>query len=158
MRKFPKWTPSLLLIGVAHAEPRPVHGSIGIGSVFLATGEQGDRNRLEAEVDLEPGGALDRYGFSLALRTFDRHHAGLLTAGLVFEAAAARPRLVIDLHVDAGADLDASRPVAGAGVRTVLGIIGPLAVAFDAGLYVVIAGSQDTRFALTGDALVVARW
>jgi len=142
----------------ADEPPRPVHGSAGVGTAFLVTGDNGDRNRFDAEVDVEPGGRFGHYGLLVALRGFDDNHAGLLGAGLVFEAAAARPRLVLDLHADAGADLDARRPFAGGGVRTLLGIVGPLALAFDVTACVVIAGSQDTRLVFAGDTQVVLRW
>jgi hypothetical protein len=149
----------LLLTSSAYAdEPRPIRGSAGVGSVLLLSGEAGDASRLDVEVDVEPGHGFGHYGALVALRAFDRHHDGLLCGGLMFEAAAARPRLVIDLHADVGVDLDISRPVVGAGVRTLLGIVGPLGVAFDSGAYVVIAGAQDTRLVLAGDAMIVARW
>jgi hypothetical protein len=143
--------------GTAHAD-RPIHGSVGFGGALLLTGDQGDRNRLSAELDIEPGGRFDTYGALVALRAFDRQHAGLLCVGLMYEAAAARPRLVIDLHADLGVDLDGIHLVAGGGVRTVLGIIGPLGVALDTGAYVVLAGSQDTRLAFMGETSIVARW
>ena len=151
------------LVASAHADdttepPRPVHGSAGVGTSFLVTGDLGDRNRFDAEVDLEPGGRFGHYGMLVALRGFDDHHAGLLVGGLMFEAAAARPRLVLDLHADAGADLDTHRPLAGGGVRTLLGIIGPLAIGFDVTACVVIAGAQDTRLVFAGDSLLVLRW
>ena len=152
----------LALTAVARADARPIdrpiHGSIGIGGTFLVSGDDGDRNRLDVEADIEPGGRFGHYGVLVALRGFDRHHDGILCAGFVFEAAAARPRVVIDLHVDAGVDLDGTHPVAGGGIRTVVGIIGPLGVGLDAGAYLAIAGSQDTRLVVAGDAMVIARW
>src|SRR5262249_45607242 len=112
--------------------PRPIHGSVGVGGSLLLTGAQGDRFRLDAAVDLK---LHSRYGFSLAWRaieqTGDTKFDGLVIAGLVYEGAASRPRLVLDLHGDAGFDLDARRPLVGAGIRTTLTAIGPLGVVGD---------------------------
>ena len=138
---------------VLHAEPR-FHGSAGAGGALLLTGDRGDRNRFEASLDLERG----RYGGLLALRGFDTDHHGLLTAGLVFEAGAARPRLVVDLHADLGADLDQEAPVVGGGIRTVIAIVGPLGVALDTGAYLVIDGFDDTRLVISTSAAGVLRW
>ena len=79
-------------------------------------------------------------------------------AGVVFEAAAARPRLVLDLHGQVGFDLDTRDPVLGGGLRTTVGVIGPLAVVLDSGLYLVIDGLEDSRIQLQSSALVAYRW
>lgn len=134
---------------------RVVHGSVGVGGTLVVTGSQGDRFRLDLAVDLKP---RSRYGVVLAWRAFDDAHRGLVTAGLVFEGAAARPRLVVDLHVDVGADLDRPAPVAGGGIRTTLAIVGPLGVVLDAGAYLVLDGIDDTRLQLQSSTLLAARW
>ena len=87
-----------------------------------------------------PGGAFDRYGILVALRDVDGDHHGLLCAGVLFEAAAARPTLALALHADVGVDLDARAPLVGGGLRTTLAIVGPLGVALDAGGELVIDG------------------
>ena len=139
--------------------PRPFHGSVGAGGGFLLTGNNGgNRGRLAAEVDLSPGGAFGRFGGLLAWRAFDRDHAGLACVGLVFEGAAARPRLVVDLHADLGADLDVKAPLVGGGFRSTLTIIGPLGVALDTGAYVVIDGIDNSRLVIESNAMIVARW
>ena len=143
----------LLLADVAHAD-RGVHGSAGVGGTFLTSGGRGDRGRLEATLDLS---IRSRYGVLLGWRAFDTTHDGLLTAGLSFEAAAARPRLVIALHADAGADLDARAPLAGAGIRLTVGVLGPLGVVLDGGGYLVIDG-DDTRLQIQSSLLLAARW
>ena len=79
-------------------------------------------------------------------------------AGLVYEGAAARPRLVVDLHADAGADLDARAPLVGGGVRATLTLLGPLGVVVDAGAYLVIDGIDGSRLQLQSSTLLVARW
>ena len=154
----------LLLLGsTAHAEDepasRPWHGSIGVGGSSLLTGAQGDRQRIDIAIDLKP---RSRFGLSLAWRAIEPrdndHHDGLIIAGVIYEGAAARPRLVLDLHGDAGFDLDARRPLIGAGVRTTLTIIGPLGVVLDSGAYLVLDGIDDIRLQLMGSTLLVGRF
>jgi hypothetical protein len=151
---------------VARAEPgaepaaearsgRRFHGSVGAGGALLLTGDGGDRLRLDIAVDAKLGG---RYGALLAWRALDEGRWGILTAGLVFEAGAARPRLVLDLHADLGADLDVRAPLAGGGIRTTLGIVGPLGVVLDSGAYLVLDGLDGTRLQLQSSALVAVRW
>lgn len=144
----------LIAAGPAHAERR-THGSAGGGGALLLTGERGDRTRFDVAVDLKLGG---RFGAGLAWRAFDAEHRGLVLGGLVFEAGAARPRLVIDLHADLGADLDSRAPVAGGGVRTTIALVGPLGIALDLGAYLVIDGLDDTRLQIQSNALAVLRW
>jgi hypothetical protein len=76
----------------------------------------------------------------------------------VYEGAAARPRLVLDLHAELGADLDARVPLVGGGIRTTLTIIGPLGVALDTGAYLVLDGIDRTRLQLQTSTVLVARW
>jgi hypothetical protein len=132
-----------------------VHGSAGAGGALIGTGDRGDRARLDAAVDVKLRG---RFGALAAWRAFDDRHRGLATAGLVFEAGAARPRLVLDLHADLGADLDAGAPLAGGGIRTTLAIAGPLGVVLDSGAYLVLDGLDGTRLQLQSSASVAARW
>jgi hypothetical protein len=142
------------LAAPARAE-RPVHGSVGGGSSLLLTGAQGDRLRYELEVDIEP---KSRYGGHIAWRAFDDTHHGILVGGLVYEAGAARPRLVVDLHADVGADLDQKAPVVGGGIRTTLTIYKMIGIALDGGAYLVIDGVDDTRLVLAGSTSLVIRW
>ena len=144
----------LLVASTAYAD-RPVHGSVSVGGALLLTGDDGSRNRAEVELDVEP---QSRFGASVAWRGFDADHKGLVTAGLVYEGGAARPRLVLDLHADAGADLDLHAPVVGGGVRTVLTIIGPLGLSLDTGGYLVIDGVDKTRLQLQSGLGLAARW
>ena len=143
-----------LLAATASAE-RSIHGSAGVGGTVISTGARGDRFRLEMTLDLE---VRSRYGVVLGWRAFDDTHHGLVTAGLVFEAAAARPRLVLDLHADVGADLDERAPLIGGGLRTTVGIIGPAAIVLDGGGYLVIDGFDNTRLQLQGALILAARW
>jgi hypothetical protein len=143
-----------LLAGVSNAKPG-IHGSAGIGGTLISTGARGDRFRFEATFDLK---VRSRYGFGVGWRAFDDTHRGLVTAGLVYEGAAARPRLVLDLHADVGVDLDERAPLVGAGLRTTVGILGPLAVVLDGGGYLVIDGFENTRLQLQGSLILSARW
>lgn len=143
------------LLGSAHADDRPVRGSAGAGGSLLLTGHGGDRFRGEVAIDLKP---RSRFGGLLAWRAFDQEHDGIVMAGVVFEAAAARPRLVLDLHGEVGFDLDTRDPVLGGGLRTTVGIIGPLAVVLDTGLYIVVDGLEDSRIQLQSSTLLAYRW
>ncbi len=153
------WRSAALAVIALHApalaDDRPWHGSAGIGTTLLLTGDRGDRNRFEAEVDVEPA---SRFGALLAWRGFDGDHRGIACAGLVYEAGAARPRLVLDLHGDAGYDLDQHAPMVGGGIRTTIAIVGPLGIALDGGAYLVIDGVDHTRMVLATGAAIVARF
>jgi hypothetical protein len=142
------------LAATAHAD-RPLHGSIGGGSALLLTGDGGDRQRFELEADLEP---YSRWGGLVAWRHFNGSHSGIVAAGFVYEAGAARPRLVIDFHGDVGFDLDQHAPMVGGGLRTVITIVGPLGIALDTGGYLVIDGVDHTRLAIAAGAALVARF
>lgn len=141
--------------GSAQRAGRRLHGSVGAGGALLLTGDRGDHARLELAVDCKLGG---RYGALAAWRAPDEDHRGLVTLGLIFEAGAARPRLVLDLHADVGADLDAGAPLAGGGLRATLGLAGPLGIVVDSGGYVVLDGLANTRLQLQGSALLAVRW
>jgi hypothetical protein len=150
-------TTIVVVLGLARgaAAERRVHDSAGAGASFLVTGDGGDRARFDVELDLEPS---SRFGGLVALRGFDADHHGLACAGLIYEAGAARPRLVLDLHADAGVDLDQRAPLAGGGIRTTITAYGPLGVALDSGAYLVIDGVERTRLVLSAGAALVARW
>ncbi len=139
----------------AAAAHRSFHGSIGGGGSFLLTGDGGDRMRYDLALDVKP---RSRFGGLIAWRAFDQTHKGLVTAGLVLEGAASRPRLVLDLHGDVGADLDAKRPLLGGGIRSTLMIIGPLGLVVDGGAFLVIDGINHSSLQLQSNALLVARW
>jgi hypothetical protein len=134
---------------------RPIHGSVSAGGTLLLTGDEGTRNRGELELDVEP---QSRFGALVAWRAFDQDHKGLVTAGLIYEGGAARPRLVLDLHGDVGVDLDHKAPVVGGGIRTVLTLIGPLGLALDTGAYLVIDGVDSTRLQFQSGLGLAARW
>lgn len=149
------WRSAVLLLVATTAHARPWHGSVGGGTTFLLTGAGGDRNRFELEADIEPA---SRWGALLAWRGFDGDHGGIVGAGVIYEAGAARPRLVVDFHGDLGFDLDQRAPMVGGGLRTVIAIVGPLGIALDTGAYLVIDGVDDTRLQFATGAGLVARF
>ena len=139
--------------------PRPWHGSIGGGGALLLTGtDGGSKLRLEGEIDvLFPE---SRHGLLLAIRAAEPSAAryGLLTGGVMFEAGASRPRIVLGLHADLGVDLDRLAPVAGGGIRTTIKIYKALGIALDNGAYLVVAGISDTRLVFSSSTSLVLRW
>ncbi|CAN5647355.1 hypothetical protein BH11MYX1_BH11MYX1_35160 [soil metagenome] len=143
-----------VLLASTTALARPLHGSVGLGGSLLATGAEGAASRLELELDVEPS----RFGAVLALRGFASGHRGLACAGLVYEAGAARPRLVLALHADLGVDLDHRAPLVGGGVRATLGLFGPIGLAGDAGSYLVLDGIDRSRLVLLVSGSMVVRW
>ena len=149
------WRSLALLLVATTAHARPWHGSVGGGTTFLLTGAGGDRNRFELEADVEPA---SRWGALVAWRGFDDDHHGIVGAGVIYEAGAARPRLVVDFHGDLGFDLDQRAPMVGGGLRTVIAIVGPLGIALDTGAYLVIDGVDDTRLQFATGAALVARF
>lgn len=144
----------LLVPALAHAD-RPWHGSIGGGSGLAVTGGGGDHGRFDLSLELEPA---SRYGVTLGWRQFDRTHAGLIVAGLLYEAAAARPRLVIDFHADVGVDLDGPHPLVAGGIRTTIGVRGPLAVVLDFTPYLVLGNYDALRLQIAGSALLALKF
>jgi hypothetical protein len=146
----------LLAPSLAHADPpkvRPFHWSIGGGGSFLLNGTHGGpRNRLDGAVTIEPGGRFGRWGLTFALRHVTPKpfaDDGLATAGITYEPAAARPRLALALHADAGVTITDPSPVIGGGLQTHLWIwprrLGPLAIVFDLTAHLVLSNVNDTR-------------
>lgn len=156
MRSF-----ALVCLLATTADARPIHGSIGGGGALVFLGEDGDRFRNELSLDLK---WRSRYGGIVAWRAFDAgslgdgDHEGLVTGGLVYEAGAARPRLVLDLTAEVGVDLDQKAPLVGGGIRNTIAIVGPLGVVLHTVAYVVIDGIDDSRLHLQGNALLAVRW
>lgn len=138
----------------ASAEPdRDWHASIGTGGFVALLGPVA--TGLVADAALQPGGGFGRFGARVEGRTLDEEladgiDAGLLLGGLVYEAAAARPRLAINLHGDIGAALPDARLVVGGGATTQLWLIGPLALGLDTSALVIVDGVDDTELLLSG--------
>ena len=140
----------LVMPALAHAD-RAWHGSVGGGSGLAMTGGGGDRWRYDLALELKP---QSRYGLALGWRQFDGDHDGLLVAGLLYEAAAARPRLVIDFHADIGVDLEDPHPLVAGGLRTTVGVVGPLGVILDLTPYLVLGSYDALRLQIAGSALL----
>jgi hypothetical protein len=145
----------VLATQIARADDRSLHGSAGAGTSLAITGAGGDHLRFDVAIDLKP---KSRYGVTVGWRQFDADHRGLLVGGIVYEGAAARPRLVLDLHAGAGVDLDRPAPLVVAGIRPTLAIIGPLALVFDLSAYVILDGVDNSRLQLASSTLVALRW
>nr|WP_316629173.1 hypothetical protein [uncultured Brevundimonas sp.] len=124
---------------------RDPHGALTVGWLLAVTGPLGVAGAAEAE--FFPGGRLGRYGAGIYYRGDISGDEGMITAGLAFEAGASRPKLVMSLHIAAGATYGPVHPALGGGVRAQLGVWGPLVVAGSATSYLVIDG-VDSRLAL----------
>jgi hypothetical protein len=139
----------------AHADDT-WHGSIGAGGSILITGSQDDRTRFDAAISVMPGGRFGRFGALAAVRAIDDDPgSAIVTAGVEYQAAASRPRLVLTLYADLGVETSATAPVIGAGSRTWFKIVGPLGLVADTGFHLVIDGADDTRLVI-GSTLMLA--
>lgn len=156
---------ALLLVvacaGVARADddppkpPPPFRLSVGAGTSFLLFGQaDAPRLRLDGHLDVMPGGRWGRWGVATALRHVVIDPVAddaIVTAGVRYEAAASRPRLVLALHGDLGWEL-AGAPVIGGGVETTLWLVpkklGPLAIVFDVTAHLVVDGTDATRLVI----------
>jgi hypothetical protein len=125
------------------AEPEPAEATrwaVGVGGFIGVTGP--GRYGLAAEAEVFPrwpGQLLgDRVGLGLRYRGFDGLARGIAAGGLVYEAAATRPHLAIELHGDIGVAFGpagSNRLLLGGGVRTQIGLWGPVAVALHGDVY-----------------------
>jgi hypothetical protein len=133
--------------------PAPTwHASIGAGTSLLLTGDHGDAARFDGAVSFQFAGS--RFGVLAAARAFDDDPRDvLLTAGVEYQAAASRPRIVLTLYADAGVATAATNPVLGAGTRTVFRLIGPLSLIGDTGFHLVVDGDDTTL--VIGSALLL---
>lgn len=120
--------------------PEGMHGAVGVGGFVGLTGP--GRYGLAAEAEVFPPWPLDvlgdRVGLGLRYRGWDGLARGLVVGGLVYEAGATRPHLTIELHGDVGlvyGTAGGNRLLLGGGVRTQLGVFGPVAVALHGDVY-----------------------
>lgn len=109
---------------------RKRHFHIGGGGFNALTGPKWGPS---GTVEYYPAGSFGRLGVRGDVRGFEGVEEGAVTAGVVFEAAAARPRLQLSLHADIGFTFGTVRPVIGLGIQSQLWLIGPLALAIDGG-------------------------
>jgi hypothetical protein len=120
--------------------PDGVHGAVGVGGFLGLTGP--GRFGLAAEAEVFPAWSLgslgDRVGLGLRYRGFDGLARGIVAGGPVYVAAATRPHIAIEMHGDIGllyGTADGNRLLLGGGVRTQLGLFGPVAVALHGDVY-----------------------
>lgn len=134
-------------------KPQPWHAAAGVGGSLLLSGDGGDATRFDAAISFQF--PRSRFGVVAAGRAFDDNpRDALVTAGVEYQAAASRPRLVLTLYADIGLETAGTHAVAGFGTRTVFRIIGPLAVIADTGFHFVLDGLDDTTLVI-GSALLV---
>lgn len=133
---------------------RNFYWSVGAGWFFPLTGPDGGP-AFEAEV--YPGGRFGRFGVTAYYRGLNEANGldvGLVTAGVTYEAAATRPKLILNMHAEAGFSYGESYPVVGGGVKTQLWIKGPFAIALNSTAHFFVDGT-DTRLQL-GSVLLIA--
>lgn len=134
-------------------KPQPWHGAVGLGGSLLLTGANHDATRFDAAISFQF--PASRFAILAAGRAFDdKPRDALLTAGVEYQAAASRPRLVLTLYADAGVETAATHAVAGFGTRTIFRIIGPLSVIADTGFHLVLDGLDDTTLVIGSTLLV----
>jgi hypothetical protein len=142
----------------AAEEARPWAGGLGVGGTVALTGAA--RTGLFAVGALYPGAWAGRFGLRVEARStgedepFDE---GLLMAGLTYETAAARPRLSLALHGDAGAVMPDTRPAVGGGVELQLWLFGPVALALDSSAHLLLDGIDSEVVLAGGLGLRLAR-
>ncbi|ACY17953.1 hypothetical protein [Haliangium ochraceum] len=128
--------------GEGAGEAGPVaHWAVGAGSFLGLTGPAAFGLAAEAQMvpRFWPG---PYFGLGVRYRGFRGLASGLVAAGPVFQAAATRPHLAIEMHASAGLRYGPAEPVFGAGVRTQLGLWGPLALALSADGYASFDGAR----------------
>jgi hypothetical protein len=157
----------MLLSGTAAAEPadepaRPI-GALGFTGDLTLTGPR-PRNRFAADLTVYVSQKLGLYAAARQITVEPAGDAGHVTAGIAYRAAAARPRLEMVLHADAGAAWTAGGddwlPTAGAGITTYLWPLKtvPVAVTTGSHAYLVLDGVEDTHLAFSlGLGLALAR-
>ena len=145
-------------VSVARAEPvRPLGSLRGTGDLAL-TGPS-PRNRVAGDVIVYLGLRVGVFAGVQHVTLEPFADAGQATVGMAYRAAAARPKLDLVLHADAGVTWPLA-PTAGGGLITFFWPLKRVPVAVTAGsnAYLVIDGADDTRIVLSvGLGLALAR-
>lgn len=147
-----------VLAGTAAAEPVRPLGALNVTGDLTLTGPR-PRNRFAVEAT---GYVTQRVGIYAAAHQITVEplgDAGKVTAGIAYRAAAARPRLEVVIHGDAGVSWPLL-PVVGGGVTTYLWPLTslPFAVTTGAHAYLVVDGVEDTHLAFSiGLGLAISR-
>lgn len=140
--------------------PGRIHWSIDAGGFAGLTGPAGYGIAAAAQVfpGRWPGEVLGpRFGLGLRYRGFEGLSRGLVAAGLAYQAGATRPHLVMELHGELGLDHGTRRPVLGGGVRTQLGLWGPVTLAVHADGYLLLDGLRPRLAIVPAVTLGLAR-
>ncbi len=125
-------------------QSRPVHFLLQSGGYLALGGPSGYGPSLAIEI--LPGSFADRFGLRAEWRGTHGYSEGSALLGVIFEAGASRPQLVLKLLVEVGVTED-KNPILGGGIEWSLWVLGPLGVSTTTTLDLVIDGS-DTRPAL----------
>lgn len=134
---------------------RRVHGGFGGGTYLGLTGPEWG---VTGFAELYPAGRFGRFGLRIEGRSVKQSSDGQATAGIVYEAAASRPRLQLALYADAGVSWAGSvRPVLGGGVETHLWVRGPVAIVTAGGLSLRVDGT-DSVLSITGSLQLHLAW
>ncbi len=134
---------------------RRVHGGFGGGTYLGLTGPAWG---VTGFAELYPAGRFGRYGVRVEGRSVKQSGDGQATAGLVYEAAASRPRLQLALYADAGLSWSGPlRPVVGGGIETHLWVGGPVALVTVAGLSLRVDGTNSV-LSITGSLQLHLAW
>ncbi|HTM19168.1 MAG TPA: hypothetical protein VL172_01630 [Kofleriaceae bacterium] len=133
---------------------RKPHVAAGAGGYSALTGP---RWGPVAGAHYFPAGGWGRFGVRAEARGYQGVDEGDAVLGVAFEAAAARPRLVMMLNAGAGSTLGAPHPVVQAGITTQLFLYGPLALALDGGGVLIIDGT-DTVLGLGNSFSLQLAW
>lgn len=145
-------------VSVARAEPvRPLGSLRGTGDLAL-TGPS-PRNRVAGDVIVYLSQRVGVFAGVQHVTVKPFADAGQVTVGMAYRAAAARPKLDLVLHADAGVTWPLA-PAAGGGVITFFWPLKQVPVAVTAGsnAYLVLDGVDDTRIVLSmGLGLALAR-
>ena len=124
---------------------RPPHFLLQAGGYAALGGPSGYGLDLTAEV--LPGFFAGRWGLRGQWRGKRGLQSGTALVGLIFEAGASRPALVLKLLGEAGVTPE-KNPILGVGVQWSLWLLGPVGVSTTTAFDVIVDG-WDTRPALT---------
>lgn len=149
------------LAAPAAAEPVRPLGALGVTGDLTLSGPR-PRNRFAADLTVYVAQRLGLYAAARQVTVEPLGDAGHVTAGVAYRAAAARPRLELVLHADAGVAwaADDVMPAAGAGITTFLWPLKRVPVAVTTGMhaYLIVDGLDDTHVAFSlGLGLALAR-
>ncbi len=148
---------ALVTASPASAEVVRPRGALGVSGDLVLTGP-GPRNRFAADLTVYLRQRLGLYAAARQLTIDPLFDAGQVTAGIAYRAAAARPKLELVVHADAGAAWPLA-PAAGGGVTTYLWPTKlPLAITTGTSAYLVLDGADNTRVVFSlGLGLALAR-